>query len=406
MIFLGSPGPTRVQAPETTRHGGEDHPWPERGETSGWWKGALGCVFVAGAALLTYAALDDGQPAGLTDPVPVRTPHAKSGSSETPDDPSDVVIAGTLHTLGARPISARATCRSRGQASPTAPSSNRRRSTRSIRASGVWSAPSRTPRASRSRGARPCSERAWNRPEGEPARANAHEQPGRIHPRPLKINAKDTLWKSRRYQLTFTAEGYYDESAYFRMGEDREVMLVIPGSLLGVAVLEGTDVPVANAKIMLTGEKFHHGFPAVTGPDGRFRYADLKPGTYRLLATPEKNPPLEQSNVVVRSRLDTRVLLEVEEGVKVHGKVTDQLTGAAIHGAMVFTVGEREADADRSRRNLPDRRLPRAVTVKVFKPGYMPRHVPIKAKKEEKAQHHDVTLLRPGTVHAGARPGW
>jgi len=218
---------------------------------------------------------------------------------------------------------------------------------------------------------------------------------GRFCLGPLDLDQRSSRF--RGYRVEVTAPGYYPEVHSFRPGEEREVLLSIPGSLAGQVVVEGREGrPCPGATLALQGPGSHR---FRTDAAGHFEIAQLRPGNYRVDVHPEENPPILNAVVRIRPRNRTHVRFEVKSGVRVQGTVTDHLSGKPLPGVRVFTWVSYQKPSFTG----PDGRfvldgLPRKISLRFYKKGFLHVYREVKAKKEEKEKTLDVTMQRPGRI--------
>jgi protocatechuate 3,4-dioxygenase beta subunit len=219
---------------------------------------------------------------------------------------------------------------------------------------------------------------------------------------PLPFDSTRRFRPSAAYRLKIRAPGYYPEAEWFHPGEEREVLLQVPGSLGGRVAFKGRErAPCAGAKITFTGPEGRRStaYRVECDVDGRFFHKELRPGSYTLTIVPRNRPPVAPTTVVIRAREHTDVRFEVEKGVTVHGRVTARSTGQPLAGVTVFTAqGYENRLVTGADGRFLLQGLPRKATVKFFKTGYLPADVSIEAKEGEEAKVADAALLRPATV--------
>lgn len=131
-----------------------------------------------------------------------------------------------------------------------------------------------------------------------------------------------------------------------------------PGGHIAGRVVDAAGGPVLGALVHLAGRKVDgpdpYGMPrpdpAHSQPDGSFRIADLRPGLYDLRAALQGHPPGVARGVVVTSGAEASVVITLDAGATVRGRVSGA-DGAAAVGARVQLLPE-----------LPDADAPAAVT--------------------------------------------
>jgi len=101
-----------------------------------------------------------------------------------------------------------------------------------------------------------------------------------------------------------------------------------PGSLLGRIVVSGDGRPVAGVIVTVCGQ--WRGKRARTTSDGYFRVDDLAPGLYTVSARTYMIPHFNGRIVRVHPGRETAVVIEADPGIRLHGRVTDAVTGRGI----------------------------------------------------------------------------
>ena len=213
---------------------------------------------------------------------------------------------------------------------------------------------------------------------------------------PLDLDQKSSRFRS--YQVEVTAPGYYPEVHPFRPGAEREVILTVPGSLAGQVVVEGKEGrPCPDATLALQGPGNHR---FRTDAAGYFEVAQLRPGNYRVDVQPEENPPILNAVVRIRPRNRTEVRFEVKSGIRVCGTVTDHLSGKPLPGVRVFTwVSYQKPSYTGPDGQFVLNGLPRKISLRFYKKGFLHVYREVKAKKEEEEEKSlDVAMRRPGRI--------
>ncbi len=156
------------------------------------------------------------------------------------------------------------------------------------------------------------------------------------------------------------------------------------GTIAGRVVTSGTAAPVADALVVAELEQRFTDVDvpsaqALTDAEGRFSLAELDPGAYRVTGSAEGRAPASLRHVKPGA---TDLLLELTDGGRLRGCVSDASTGAPVS---LFTV---LVDArQRGARRIPEQSRsvidpsgcyalgdlsPGAATVMVWAPGYAP----------------------------------
>jgi len=220
---------------------------------------------------------------------------------------------------------------------------------------------------------------------------------------PLDINRTDRYWRSRTYKVGILAPGYYPEVATFRLGQERDVVLDIPGSLGGRVVQEGRQcLPCNDARVTATGplKKAREYHETRTDVDGNYRFPQLRTGCYLIEVQPVANPAVAPTHIEVRSRQHTDASFAVKKGICVRGRVTEMATGHGLANVRVFTAATVRTPVMTG----PDGKyvvagLPRTTTLQFNLAGFLPVLTHVKAADDEEEKARDVTMARPGTIH-------
>jgi protocatechuate 3,4-dioxygenase beta subunit len=162
-----------------------------------------------------------------------------------------------------------------------------------------------------------------------------------------------------RVQLRASAEGTSSEAALtIDVGEDaivEGVTLTMPTGLsIAGRVIDASGRPVRDARLLLRSQVGRQRFgDAVSGEDGRFRFAGLDASLCTIQVTPPESPDSKSMTTRVESVEPGNSDLEIvlREGHVVAGDVVDA-EGQPIPGAYVLALAE---DGDGGGRGLTDR---------------------------------------------------
>ncbi|HUT22858.1 MAG TPA: carboxypeptidase regulatory-like domain-containing protein [Sumerlaeia bacterium] len=174
-----------------------------------------------------------------------------------------------------------------------------------------------------------------------------------------------------RYETTTNVDGWFELSRFNRKDalsiycsapgyarrlflldpsrESGEVYPLMPGAkVIGRAVVKGSGRPLAGANLMLKtrGESRN----CLTAEDGSFAVDDLKPAEYTVRHSPLVTSE-EQDFVTTRTfsfaaaaGKTARVVLELEEGIPVHGSIVDPETNRPPEGRMGVNAYDRSGN--------------------------------------------------------------
>jgi len=125
-----------------------------------------------------------------------------------------------------------------------------------------------------------------------------------------------------------------------------ELNLIPEGVITGTVRFQGTGTPVANRKVIgftSSNRGISSNQIAVTDGLGQYRMTGLKEGRYEMLIGMETFPPLHvahaKNNVTVRSgEVMENVNFTLEEGVMIHGTMTNEDTGEPIPGVLLAAM--------------------------------------------------------------------
>jgi len=152
-----------------------------------------------------------------------------------------------------------------------------------------------------------------------------------------------------------TASGFGSPRVYWVLSESVTIQLDRPGSIEGKVTCPGDPKVVGAVKVRLTTQpdrdrprdpKFvvSDSGDAMTQQDGSFRFQDVPPGKYSILAQIDHGLPyyVEVSNTIdVRPGAPaTGITIPFERAIAVRGKVVDKATGAGIKGVQVYIGSE------------------------------------------------------------------
>ena len=206
--------------------------------------------------------------------------------------------------------------------------------------------------------------------------------------------------------------------AWVRHPEFREGLLRVPLAdffagkadiVLKGAVAEGivTDVatgePIAGARVLVGDRNYGRDLPrTLSGPDGKFRLANLEPGATNLIVMADGHQP--QLRGFDASVKPTRLTISLEPGRRFHGRVVD-LDGKPIAGAWVSLHALAESGQPRlahsHRRPRPVRVVRRPLDefeVQAHKPGFATELSRFKADDAEQVLVMTPSVLVRGEV--------
>ncbi|MGH3804372.1 MAG: MSCRAMM family protein, partial [Pseudonocardiaceae bacterium] len=99
------------------------------------------------------------------------------------------------------------------------------------------------------------------------------------------------------YTLIVQAYGFQPQANSVVVGDGRvtqkQIQLLGNAQLEGVAIVGGSDRPLVDARVSLLDPTGEVVTSAITGADGRYRFADIAEGSYTLIAT--GYPPVTNS---------------------------------------------------------------------------------------------------------------
>lgn len=196
-------------------------------------------------------------------------------------------------------------------------------------------------------------------------------------------------------------DGFLPHETRFQIDIEQEVVLHVPGTIVGRVVTAGTPPrPCADALVTLTG-RHRQPIERRTDADGRFAVDQARSGEVRIDVTPRDGPSIVGRAARIRPRECTEVLLTIDGGIAVAGRVTDS-AGQPLVGVRVLTTAN-VADArpvltDGDGRYRLDG-LARDVYLTFYRDGMLPAYERVRAAEDVTDATHDVVLLRPATVH-------
>ncbi len=125
--------------------------------------------------------------------------------------------------------------------------------------------------------------------------------------------------------------------AQSQSGESQEADAGEPGRVEGAVLLAGSEAPVRNAQVSLTGPKMTIPLIAATGEHGRFAVENVPPGEYNFSVSHARFVPADESgdSGAIASRRIT-----VAEGQTVKGVVFKMMPGAVVTGRVYDEYGD------------------------------------------------------------------
>lgn len=120
-------------------------------------------------------------------------------------------------------------------------------------------------------------------------------------------------------------------------GEDHTIVMDVGASVEGRVTLRRTGEPLAGIKL----HAFRRGtrgdvFAGESGPDGRFRFDNIRPGVITIDCEPEEHASPEWEPVELIAGEVYVHEIALEDGVVVYGRVTDAASGAPIADAEIW----------------------------------------------------------------------